>query len=85
LQNENFPEITSDWESSSQVLELHSAESAVEQMGRIITEKLIVRGSEHVPAATDASTDEKTVVELHLRDRPLKEGESTTRSEMRFA
>jgi hypothetical protein len=54
-------------------------------MGRIITEELIVREEERLTAATGASTDEKTLFELRLRDRPLKEDELTKRRGMRFA
>jgi hypothetical protein len=53
--------------------EVHSVESSVEQIGRIIIEQLIVRASERHTAATDASTDEMTLVELRLRDRPLND------------
>jgi hypothetical protein len=54
-------------------------------MGRIITDELIVRAEERRTAATEASTDELTLFELRLRDRPLNDDESTARRRIRFA
>jgi hypothetical protein len=66
-------------------IEVHFVESSVEQIGRIITEELIVRAEERLTAATDTSTDEMTLFELRQHDRPLKEKESIARRGMRFA